>query len=400
VHLQPIIDVANGAVVAAEALARFTDSAAPPADILSRAHAAGQGIDLELACVRAALAARHRVPEGVLLSINVSPDAIAHPTDTAPWPDRLDGLIIEVTEHASSEPEVLDARLAALRERGARIAVDDVSTGYAGLLRLATLRPEYVKVDRRVIEGVRKSDAHAAVLEALVALAHRIGAVVIAEGVERLEDLRTLADFDADWAQGYAVGAPQPALAPVPDEVVQTCLAGRRRLLRQAATSGLWAARTRENMHGVTATLARAVAQADLFAAFERAGTELDVDVVAASILGYDETLHEVASAGEAVDRTTYRLGDFPATRAALEAGDLLEVHVDDPGSDPAERQVLHRLGHASLLLVPLIAAGEPIGILELAHRTHRRWTSHDVAHARGLAEHVSNAIMRIGAAR
>jgi GAF domain-containing protein len=75
-------------------------------------------------------------------------------------------------------------------------------------------------------------------------------------------------------------------------------------------------------------------------------------------------------------------------------------VHVDDPGSDPAERQVLHRLGHASLLLVPLIAAGEPIGILELAHRTHRRWTSHDVAHARGLAEHVSNAIMRIGAAR
>lgn len=397
VWLQPIIDLASGRPVAAEALARFRTNE-DTHGAFETAYLSGYGLELELRCLRVALAARDRLPAGVRLSVNVSPGAVASSLDAMVWPAHLDDVIVELTEQYG--PETLDTHLTELRARGAAIAVDDVSTGYAGLLRLAHLRPDYVKIDRRVIAGVRDSGAQSAVLDALVGLAHRIGALVIGEGVEHLDDLSAIADFDVDLAQGFAIGEPAPDLAPIDAEVTRICQDGRRRLLRQAASSvGSAAAQTRD-MHAVTAALSRAVAQADLSAALDRAAVELGVDIIGMSLLGADETLHEVAAVGAPVDRVTYALDGYPATRAAVQAGALLEAHVDDPDSDPAEREVLDRLGQASMLLVPLIGAGVPIGVLELAHRTRRRWTSNDIAHARGLAEHVSNAIMRLGPAR
>jgi EAL domain-containing protein (putative c-di-GMP-specific phosphodiesterase class I) len=393
IHLQPIIDAANGVLVAAEALARFDTG--PTEDVLAAAHLAGKGVELELACLVRALNRRGDLPPGVRLSVNVSPDVVGESLRRQVWPNDLAGVIVEVTEHVSTDHDELVRALDQLRRRGAAIALDDVSTGYAGLLRLAQLRPDFVKVDRRVIAGVRDSAAQTAVLEALVGLTHRIGAQVIGEGVENLDDISAMAEFDVDLAQGYGVSRPGPSLQPIAPDVVAACLAGRRRLLSQAAHSGLIAATTRD-MHAVTASLARAVTQADLAAALAQAALKLGVDDIGLSLLDYDDVLREVVASGGRVDSGNYALAQYPATRTALTTDVLLEVQVEDPSGDGAERALLARLGFRSLLLVPLRAGGEPLGILELAHRSPRRWSSTDIAHARGLGEHVSQTIVRV----
>ena len=396
VDLQPIIDLAAATPLAVEALARFTSGQDHPVEsILLAAQRSGYGVALEAACVRAALARRHELPDGLHLAINVSPDALAHPVIIDLWPDDLSGLIVEVTENWASRPAAVMEQFARLRRRGAAVAVDDVGSGYAGLLRLASMRPDFVKVDKSVVAGVRENEAQAAVLEALVTLSHRMGAAVIGEGVESLDEIATLGEFDVDFAQGYAIGRPRPQVEPIASAVVTACHQARERVLQRR--DGVTAAATSAGaMHRVTSVLANATALADVHRAAAQAAAELGVDAIGVSVVDDDGVLREIAAGGTMIDTTPYQLVDYPATRDVLTSGQTVEVHVSDPDGDPAERRLLERVGHASLLMVPLAVDGKAIGILEFGHRTHRRWTTQDVAHARGLAAHLGNALTSI----
>jgi EAL domain-containing protein (putative c-di-GMP-specific phosphodiesterase class I) len=211
--LQPIVAIRTGAVVAAEALARFPEWFGWPARrVFPAAHAAGCGADLEAACVRVALERRAELPGSVALAVNVSPDAACHPLVRDALDTDLTGVIVEIVETRASDPEALGEAITAFRRRGALIAVDDTGSGYAGPARLRALRPELVKIDRSLVSGVHDNHVKLAVIEALVELAGGIGARVVGEGVETGEDLRTLADLDVDYAQGWAIGRPAAQL--------------------------------------------------------------------------------------------------------------------------------------------------------------------------------------------
>src|SRR4051812_28981225 len=149
--LQPIVAISTGAVLAVEALARFADGGT--AERFASAHASGHNVALEAQCLAAALLARAQLPAGILLTVNISPNALHHIASMGIWPADLTGVIVEVTEQEVDSPIDLEGHLADLRERGAAVAIDDVSSGYAGLLRLAQLRPDYVKLDRQVVSG-------------------------------------------------------------------------------------------------------------------------------------------------------------------------------------------------------------------------------------------------------
>jgi EAL domain-containing protein (putative c-di-GMP-specific phosphodiesterase class I) len=400
-HLQPIVDVATGAVLAAEALARFSHAPGLRADeVIAEAHANGYGYTLEAACLRAALERRDELPDGVKLAVNVSPDVVHHPIVARRWPPDLDGVIVEVTEHRAHRPSALQDELAQLRLRGAAIAVDDVGTGYAGLLRLAMMRPDFVKLDRTVVAGVRDSDAQCAVLEALVTFSHRMGAAVIGEGVESLADLAALAEFDVDYGQGWAIGRPGRELTPIRPMVVTACHRARGRLLQRRmdprARVGASTATTTRRMHAVTSAMYNATELAELHAAAAEAAGQLGVDIIAVSVLGQDGTLREVSSFGEAIDTEGYRVADYPVTAAVLQTGQSVEVHVSDTDADAAEIALLRRLDASSLLMMPLLVDDRSIGVLELIQRKHRRWTSEDIAHSRGLATHLGHALSRI----
>jgi EAL domain-containing protein (putative c-di-GMP-specific phosphodiesterase class I) len=394
--VQPIISVSTGAILAVEALARFADTdGANTEEIFEAAHATGYGAALEAASLHAALQLRSMLPDGCLLSVNVSPNVLPYLDAAAFWPDELQGVIVEITEQDAESPVELGEHLAGLRERGAAIAIDDVTTGYAGLLRLAHMRPDYVKVDRQVVAGVRNSSAQSAVLEALVTFSHRLGAAVIGEGVEDFDDLDGLGAFDVDYAQGYAIGRPAAQFAPIDPVVVEACRTGRQRLL-----SGLVAVRnsgSTRDVYAVTAALAGAGHRNDITAALAATAAEIGVNVIGVSIVTGGMTLREIASTGEPLDTNVYSLVDYPATLAVLDGAGAVEIQLGDANSDPAERSLMQSLGHASLLLVPVYDGTRTIGVLEFAHRDTRRWSTQDIAHAQGLAEHLSPVLQRLG---
>ncbi|MCW2522914.1 MAG: diguanylate phosphodiesterase, partial [Frankiales bacterium] len=298
------------------------------------------------------------------------------------------------TEHATGDLVALQKSLEDLRSRGAQIAIDDASTGYAGLLRLTALRPDLVKLDRGLVTGARDSVEQSAVIEALVSLSRRIGAQVLGEGVETLDDLTALAELDVDFAQGFYIGEPTATLSRELPEVVMACRAARSQVMRNEVASSPES--SSDGLRTATAALAASVQPADLEVALNAARLNLGIDVISLSTLSQDGLLREISCAGGQIDAVSYPVADYPATRSALTTGVMTEAHLDDPMSDAAERAVMEPDGIASLLVTPVIGRDQPLGILEFRHRRHRRWSSQDMAQARILAEHIASVLLRM----
>jgi EAL domain-containing protein (putative c-di-GMP-specific phosphodiesterase class I) len=395
IALQPIVNLWSGSIVAAEALARFpTVPDLAPAEVFAQAHRAGTGTALETACVKAALRRRREMPPGVLLCVNLSPDALTDSAVQRILPENLHGVVLELTEQAATEPESTQRLLLELRARGALLAIDDASTGYAGLLRLARLRPDIVKLDHALVAGARDRVEQSAVIEALVSLSRRIGARVLGEGVETLDDLNHLAALDVDYAQGWVIAPPAPTLPAVSETAVAACRAARASLLATVTSRSPLA--PAEDISSITAALTGSARHDDLHAAMRAAASSLGVDEVALSTLREGNHLREVGSTSAVRDQTDYRLEDFPATRHALTSGSVIEAHVGDDRSDPAERALLSQHGYASLLLTPVVIGNTPLGVLEFRHRTLRQWTTRDIANVRTLADHLAHALSRL----
>ncbi len=118
-------------------------------------------------------------------------------------------VVLEVTERSSLD-EVKDvrARVAALREMGFRIAVDDLGAGYAGLTSFTLLEPEIVKLDMTLVRDVHRNSTKQKVIRSMTALAQDMGMTVVAEGVETTEERDTLIDLDCDLLQGFLFARP------------------------------------------------------------------------------------------------------------------------------------------------------------------------------------------------
>ena len=148
------------------------------------------------------------VPADAFLSVNVGSTALAA-DGFADLAGAIDPrrLVIELTESEPDDALSTGSRLA-LREAGIRLAVDDLGAGYAALSRLIDLQPEIVKLDRFLTIGVAHDPRRAALLAAALHFCRATGATLVAEGVERPEDLATLVEVGVPLAQGYLLGRP------------------------------------------------------------------------------------------------------------------------------------------------------------------------------------------------
>jgi EAL domain-containing protein (putative c-di-GMP-specific phosphodiesterase class I) len=122
---------------------------------------------------------------------------------------------LEITETALIEegPSRERARfqLEALHELGVRIAIDDFGTGFSSLGQLRDFPLDMIKVDRSFVHGVERSDKEAAITANLVSLAHALGVVAIAEGIESEEQLASMRALGCDLAQGFLFAHPLTA---------------------------------------------------------------------------------------------------------------------------------------------------------------------------------------------
>ena len=209
---QPIVDTARGTVVGYEALARFPGfTEKNPEAWFSAARAHGRSAELEAAALRIALAARSTLPPNTFLTLNVSPELLPAEEIRSVWRDEgnLGGLVIELTEQTPIDSYVgLEPDLNQLRAAGALIAVDDAGAGYAGLRHLLSLRPSLIKIDRELIQDVDRDEAKRALIEMLGIFAGRVDAWILAEGVERVEELDALVSLGVPLVQGYYLARP------------------------------------------------------------------------------------------------------------------------------------------------------------------------------------------------
>jgi len=221
--VQPIVDLARGTVAGYEALSRFTGPpSAPPDQWFAVANALGLSGALEARAIEKALARRDELPPNTFLTVNVSPHALGTPEvqEVLQAHPRLGGVVVEITEQSHvSDYDELSVRLDELRAAGALIAVDDAGAGYASLRHIVAIRPDLVKLDRSLADGVDKDPAKAAAVEMLGGLAGRLDAWLLAEGIENEAELETLAALGVPLAQGYLLARPHADFTAPPAEL-------------------------------------------------------------------------------------------------------------------------------------------------------------------------------------
>jgi diguanylate cyclase (GGDEF)-like protein len=391
---QPVLELATGRVCGYEALARIDgEPVRRPDQWFAQAHRAGLGAELEALALRAALAVDDR-PAGTFLALNVSPRALLAPPVADVLPDDLSGYVIELTEHEvfTAEHE-LEAKLAELRERGARVALDDAGAGYAGLQQVIRVAPEILKIDRSLVHGAHNDSFRYALLEALISFASTTGAAVCGEGVEDLDDLRALADLDATYAQGYALARPDDAWAKLSPEVAATAELRTGVRVTSAASAGsgaVWArilAELGDDLADVTnpqqlATMGR------------RAARVLGAQDV--SLMWVVDDCLELLSDNIDAPGERWPLSDFPATARLLDEHSPGQVVVGDRESDPTEIAELLRLGYGAVLMVPVRVGSGERALVEVYREHPQAFTSAEIDRARVVAQQFGPVLARL----
>ncbi|MHB1585447.1 MAG: putative bifunctional diguanylate cyclase/phosphodiesterase [Acidimicrobiales bacterium] len=237
---QPIVDVADGHLVGAEALLRWQH---PERGLLLPGEFIGLAEDTNLivpigawvlaeACRQMAEWHRHCAagrPEAgagaLTIHVNVSARQLAEArlvrdVQRAVAESGIDpgAVWLEITESAlSRDPQAAAAGLQAVRDGGVHVAIDDFGTGYSSLTLLRRFPVEALKVDRSFVDGLcEDDDEDLAIVTSVVSLAHSLGMHAVAEGVENGRQLAALRALGCDLAQGYLFGRPEPPEAFVP----------------------------------------------------------------------------------------------------------------------------------------------------------------------------------------
>lgn len=211
IAVQPIVDLSEGVVCGVEALSRFPPEYGPPDAVFAAAHSVGLGGALERLAAASAYGLLRQLGPSAYLAVNLTPSVIAPLAEEAASDPRIayHRLVLEITEHAAVRGyAALRDRLAAARARGLRLAIDDAGAGYASLHHIVELAPDIIKVDRSLIDGMAGDRARRAAVAAFTRMAHDMGAVAVAEGVERPDDLTAAQDLGIDQAQGYLFARP------------------------------------------------------------------------------------------------------------------------------------------------------------------------------------------------
>ncbi len=224
-HYQPVVEVASGRMVGAEALIRWNrpgHGLLSPASFIEIAEETGLIVPvgawvIDEACRQ--LSKWPKQPDGLrpVISVNLSAKQLAEPSLLVTVVSALDRhrlnpnhLGFEVTE--SMRVEDIEAAISTLEKLaglGCRLAIDDFGIGYATLdyLRRFSMA-DTIKIDRSFVNGLGQSREDSAIVSASIALARSLGLSVIAEGVETVEQFDTLTELGCDIVQGYLLGRP------------------------------------------------------------------------------------------------------------------------------------------------------------------------------------------------
>ena len=245
VRYQPIYDIRAGRVASYEALVRWElpdRGAVSPAEFIKLAEETSLIVPVGEYVLDRVLAVLTGLRDAGVdplpgIAVNLSAKQLVEPGMARQIVARVERaqlpagtLKLEVTESRMLDYAPVIAVMQHCRERGVPFALDDFGTGYSNLTHLHKLEFEFIKVDQAFARHMFDSPRAMAIVEAIVAMAHGIGAEVVCEGVETREQLQRLRELGVRYAQGYLIGQAAPAAA---------VLSGEAARLGAAAASGM-----------------------------------------------------------------------------------------------------------------------------------------------------------------
>lgn len=232
-HYQPQFDLDSGSVIGFEALARWFHPKLgfiPPSEFIPIAESSGEIVNigrhlLEIICRDA-----QQIPAAITMSVNLSVvellqnDAVNYVAATLAKhnlsPKRLK---VEVTESVMmTDLEKVLKNLGALQDLGIAISLDDFGTGYSALCYLTKFKWNELKIDRNFVESALSDPINRAIIRSVQALANKLNAVVVAEGLETVEQEKFLTKIGCNIGQGYLLGKPMPVQEAI--ALMQRCI--------------------------------------------------------------------------------------------------------------------------------------------------------------------------------
>lgn len=222
---QPIISLKDRSIIGFEALSRprgRDDGPVSPGLLFEAARKFDKILDLDRFCREKALERFHRIPAAInrnkppvlfmnfdaaLLNKGVVGSGVLmeQATRMRIHPSRI---VIEIVENAVKDINALQSFVDSYRDRQFLIAIDDVGAGYSNFDRIAVIKPDIIKVDRSIIFGIDEDYYKREAFKTLVGLARKIGSLILAEGVETIEEVLCVMDCDADLLQGFYFSKP------------------------------------------------------------------------------------------------------------------------------------------------------------------------------------------------
>lgn len=223
-HFQPIVDLKTNEVYKAEALLRWNHPEKGliyPDEFIAIAEDSGLIIDIGKWVVKEALQQtymwRETYREDFQLSVNESPLQFKSEDYTLlDWIEYLqklnlpgDAICIEITENLLMDfSETVDKKIQQFRDASIQISLDDFGTGYASLSYLKRFEIEYLKIDKSYVQSMLHKKEDLVLCETIIQMAHKLGILVIAEGIETEQQLATLKSLGCNYGQGYFFSRP------------------------------------------------------------------------------------------------------------------------------------------------------------------------------------------------
>lgn len=225
-HYQPKCDLQTGRIVGVEALTRWKDEQGqyiPPAHFIPVAEESGLIIALGEWVLRKACAQvrdwQRTLGADIEIAVNISSQQF--------YQSDLKNTVMKAIFEASIRPNLLQLELTEsllmrdvkntidtlryLKDSGISLAIDDFGTGYSSLSYLKRFPLDFLKIDRSFVADLEDSDDSAAICAAIIAMAHRLGLAVVAEGIETKAQLEFLRSQGCEQGQGFLLGKPMPA---------------------------------------------------------------------------------------------------------------------------------------------------------------------------------------------
>lgn len=223
-RFQPIVSVKTRSVIGYEGLCRglcpSNSSVVSPVEMFEKARAHKMVTELDRLCRRTILSEASGVLRdnpSLLFFVNIDVSLIDHEDTISCYTDKLvrdlgiqpHNIVIEICESKVENTAKLKTFVEIYKERGFLIALDDVGSGHGNFDRIPLTRPDVLKIDRSIVTGISDDYFRQEVFRSIVNLCRKIGALVLAEGVETEEDTLKCLELGADLMQGFYFGRPE-----------------------------------------------------------------------------------------------------------------------------------------------------------------------------------------------